>query len=200
VFRLGLTGSIATGKSFVLKTFEDLGTPVYSADAAVHDLYGDEAVAPVEALFPGVAPDGQIDRAELSRRLLADPRRLAALEEVVHPMVHEKMRQFLARAQMAGAALVVLEIPLLFETGAEYPFDAVVVTACAPEEQRRRALRRPGMTVEKLEAILARQMPQEEKKKRADFVIDTTGTFEHTRAQVVHVVDTIRAGLTKGDT
>lgn len=193
MFRLGLTGSIATGKSFVLKTLEEMGIPTYSADAAVHELYGNEATGPVESLFPGVVHDGKVDRGELSRRLLEAPGRIAELEAVVHPLVRDKMAQFLEAAERGGTDIAVLEVPLLFETGADYPVDAVAVTACSSGEQRIRALRRPGMTVEKFEAILARQMPQEEKRRRADFVIETGGTFEHTREQVERLVAGIRA-------
>lgn len=183
MFSLGLTGSIATGKSTALKIFGEQ-VPIYSADAAVHELYTGEAVAPVSAAFPGVVENGVINRQKLGQILVEHPQRLAALEKIVHPLVHQKMQQFLEKSQADGAELVVLEIPLLFETGYSYPIDAVAVTACSDEEQRRRALARPGMSVEKLETILARQMPQAEKKKKADFIISTDNGIEDTRAQI----------------
>jgi len=184
VITLGLTGSIATGKSTALAAFAELGLPVLSADALVHTLYRGRAVAPVEALFPGVAASGEIDREELGRRLVAAPERLAELEAVVHPLVRAEIAAFRREQEAAGASLVVLDIPLLFESGHDYGLDAVAVTVCDDDEQRRRALARPGMTVEKLDAILARQLPQDEKRRRADFVIDTNGPIGETAAQV----------------
>jgi dephospho-CoA kinase len=190
---LGLTGSIATGKSTVLKAFAALGIPALSADEVVHELYrGGEAVVRIEALFPGTAtPDGSVDRAELARRLVAAPRRLGELEAAVHPLVRERIAAFRAAAQEAGADLAVVDVPLLFESGYDYGFDAVAVTAVGEEEQRRRALARPGMTVEKLETILARQMPQAEKLGRADYVIDTSGSLAATDAQVAAIAAAI---------
>lgn len=188
MFRLGLTGSIATGKSTALKAFKDFGVPTYSADAAVHALYRGEAVAPLEVLFPGVTVDGEIDRAILGQRLVANPERFPELEAVVHPLVGKKMQEFLREAEENGAKLAVLDIPLLFETRTKYPVDAVAITVCSDEEQRRRALARPGMDVEKLQTILAQQMPQAEKKQRADFVIDTNGAIEESREQVKKII------------
>jgi dephospho-CoA kinase len=188
MLRLGLTGSIATGKSTTLRAFADLGVPVFSADEAVHELYAGEAVAPVEALFPGVVRDGVVDRNELSRRLLQHPDKLPQLEAVVHPLVRRRIAAFFAAAEAAGAPLAVVDIPLLFENGVDWGLDAVAVTTVDEAEQRRRTLARPGMTVEKLEAILARQMPQEEKKKRADYVFDTAGPIEATRQAVQEMV------------
>lgn len=192
MFRLGLTGSMATGKSFALSAFGELGLPTCSADAVVHRLYEGDAVEKVEALFPGVAVAGRVDRAELSRRLVAAPGRLAELEAVVHPLVRRDMLAFLAEAEAGGADIAVLEIPLLFESANAYPLDAVAVTVCEPAEQRRRALSREGMSGEKFEAILARQLPQDEKKRRADFVIDTAGSYDETRAQIRAIVERIR--------
>lgn len=189
MYRLGLTGSIATGKSTTLQAFADLGVPVFSADAAVHELYKGEAVAPVEALFPGVAPEGIVDRAELSRRLLQDPERLAALEAVVHPLVRRRIAAFFEEAENGGASLAVADIPLLFENGVDWGLDGVAVTVVDETEQRRRVLARPGMTVEKLEAILARQMPQGEKRRRADYVIDTSESIGETHEAVARLVD-----------
>ncbi|HEV7277859.1 MAG TPA: dephospho-CoA kinase [Devosiaceae bacterium] len=196
MYRLGLTGSIATGKSTTLQAFADLGAPVFSADEAVHQLYEGEAVAPVEALFPGVAPTGVIDRVELSRRLLQDPELLAALEAVVHPLVRRKIAAFFDEAEASGAPLAVADIPLLFENGVDWGLDGVAVTVVDEAEQRRRVLARPGMTVEKLEAILARQLPQGEKRRRADYVFDTSGTIGETRDAVAHLVDELTRDTT----
>jgi dephospho-CoA kinase len=182
--KLGLTGSIATGKSTVLAAFADLGVPVFSADQAVHELYAGEAVPEVERLFPGVGKTGVVDRQELSRRLVAAPQRLAELEALVHPMVRKRIAKFLAEAEAGGAKMAVVDIPLLFETGVDWGFDQVLVTAVDAAEQRRRALARPGMTGEKLDAILARQLPQAEKKRRADHVFDTGKPIDETRAEV----------------
>lgn len=190
---LGLTGSIATGKSTALTAFAALGIPVFSSDEAVHDLYqGGAAVEPIETLFAGVSDGGTVDRAELARRLVANPEQLRALEAIVHPLVRQRIRQFLAAAASAGAELAVLDIPLLFESGHDYGLDAVAVTKVTPEEQRRRALARPGMTVEKLETILARQLPQAEKIKRADYVIDTSGTIAESAAQAAAIAAALR--------
>ena len=186
--KLGLTGSIATGKSTVLAVFADLGVPVFSADQAVHELYAGEAVQEVERLFPGVGKTGVVDRQELSRRLIAAPQRLAELEALVHPMVRKRIAKFLAEAEAGGAKMAVVDIPLLFETGVDWGFDQVLVTAVDAAEQRRRALARPGMTGEKLDAILARQLPQAEKKRRADHVFDTGKPIDETRAEVLTYV------------
>ena len=193
MFRLGVTGSIATGKSTVLEALADFGARVSSADAIVHELYAGPAVAAVEGLFPGVAVEGAIDRGRLSAALAAEPGRLAELEALVHPMVRERIARFMDAAEADGAALAAVEVPLLFESGYDYGFDAVAVTVCDEAEQRRRALARPAMTVERLQSILARQMPQAEKKERADYVIDTTGPIEDTRRAVRAVVARIQA-------
>ena len=187
--KLGLTGSIATGKSTVLKMFAEMGVPVFSSDAAVHELYRGAAIAPVEALFPGVTSNGAIDRDELSKRVLGQPDKLKALESVVHPLVRERIAQFLRDAQSTGARLAIVDIPLLFEGGHDYGLDRVAVTAAEPATFKARALARPGMTVEKLDAILARQMPQDEKIKRADYVIYTDESLAQTRATVKAIVD-----------
>ena len=192
MFRLGLTGSIATGKSTVLEAFRDLGVPVYSADAAVAELYSGEAVAAVDALFPGVAVNGVIDRQLLAERLRLDPAGFARLEAVVHPLVQGRIGDFLASAEEAGYALAVVEVPLLYESGHDYGFDAVAVTHVDEDEQRRRALARPGMNVDKLDTIIARQLPQAEKKQRADYLIDTGTSIAETRAAVAALVDSIR--------
>jgi dephospho-CoA kinase len=194
MFRLGLTGSIATGKSTVLEAFKDLGVPVYSADAAVAELYAGEAVPAVEALFPGVAVDGMIDRQRLAERLRNDPSGFPKLEAVVHPLVRGRIGDFLASAEEAGYALAVVEVPLLYESGYDYGFDAIAVTHVEAAEQRRRALARPGMSGDKLDTMLARQMPQAEKKGRADYLIDTGTSIAETRAAVAALVDSIRTG------
>ena len=196
MLRLGLTGSIATGKSTVLNMLKQHGIPTFSSDEAVHELYAGEAVAPVETLFPGVGAGGSIDRAELSRRLLAEPARLKDLEAVVHPLVRQRIAKFLARSEASGADIAVVDIPLLYEGGHDWGLDAVIVTACDPAEQRRRALARPGMTDEKLDAILARQMPQEEKIRRADYVIDTTNSLEEVTKSVARLVNVWRKSAT----
>ena len=190
---LGLTGSIGMGKSTTTQLFAAEGAAVWDADAAVHRLYGPGggAVAPVEAAFPGVAgPDG-IDRAELGRRVHNDPAALARLEAIVHPLVGADRDAFLAAATEQGAALAVLDIPLLFETGLEDRFDAVVVVTAPEEVQRARVLARPGVTPATLDAILARQMPDADKRERADFLIDTADGLESARAQVRMVVDAV---------
>jgi dephospho-CoA kinase len=162
----------------------------------VHELYAGEAVEPVDRLFPGVGASGTIDRAELSRRLVAEPRRLAALEAVVHPLVRQRIKRFLAESEASGAAMAVVDIPLLFEGGHDWGLDAVIVTVVGEAEQRRRALERPGMTEEKLDAILARQMPQGEKRRRADYVIDTSKSIVETQKDVVALVKRLRTSVT----
>ncbi len=192
MLKLGLTGSIATGKSTVLKAFADLGIPTFSSDEAVHELYRGAAVAPVEAAFPGVAVAGIIDRDKLSRQLIGHPARLQQLEAIVHPLVRARIRDFLGTAAVVGEPMAVVDIPLLFENGVDWGLDAIIVTIVDAAEQRRRALARPGMTVEKLEAILARQLPQAEKVKRATYIIDTSDTIEATREAVARLVQRLR--------
>ena len=167
MWRIGITGSIATGKSTVLKAFADLGVPVFSADEAVAELYQGEAVAPVEALFPGVSSNGRINRVALSQRLAADPTGFKRLEAVVHPLVRARIARFMDEAEAAGHALAVVEVPLLFESGYDYGFDAIGVTWVDEAIQRQRALSRPGMSGEKLDTLLARQLPQGDKTARA---------------------------------
>lgn len=192
MLKLGLTGSIATGKSTVLTAFADLGVPTFSSDEAVHELYRGAAVAPVEAAFPGVTVDGVIDREKLSRQLLGRPARLRQLEAIVHPLVRERISAFLTDAAASGGELAVVDIPLLFENGVDWGLDAIIVTTVDEAEQRRRALARPGMTVEKLDAILARQLPQAEKVKRATYIIDTSSTIAATRQTVAELVQRLR--------
>lgn len=193
MWRIGMTGSIATGKSTVLKAFADRGVRVFSADEAVAELYQGEAVAPVEALFPGVSRDGVIDRNLLSQQLAADSTGFPRLEAVVHPLVRARIAKFMDDAQSAGAALAVVEVPLLFESGYDYGFDAIAVTWVDDAIQRQRALARPGMTVEKLETILARQMPQDQKKARATYLFDTGMPRHETGDMVTALVAAITA-------
>jgi len=194
--KLGLTGSIATGKSTVLRAFADLGVPTFSSDDYVHELYRGAAVAPVEAAFPGVTANGGIDREKLSRQVVGHRERIRQLEGIVHPLVRAGIAAFLAQAEAHGAPLAVVDIPLLFENGVDWGFDGVIVTAVDEAEQRRRALARPGMTVDKLDAILARQMPQAEKVKRATYIFDTSTSIEATRAAVAALVDKLRDSKT----
>jgi dephospho-CoA kinase len=185
---LGLTGSIGMGKSTTTRMFAEMGVPVNDADAVVHALYQDEAVAPIGAAFPGAAKAGIIDRAELSRQLANDPSLFKTLEAIVHPLVREKERAFLDRHRAAGAPLVVLDIPLLFETKGESRVDAVAVVTCDPEIQKERVLKRPGMTEEKFALILSRQVPDHEKRAKADYLIDTGHGFDSARGQVAAIV------------
>ena len=190
--RIGITGSMATGKSTLLAAFAAQGVPVFSADQAVAELYAGEAVGQVEALFPGVARGGIIDRQELSRRLNADPSGFQRLEAIVHPLVRAKISRFLDAAQRDGHFAAAVEVPLLFESGHDYGFDAIAVTFCDDAIQRQRILARPGMTVEKMESLLARQMPQAEKKKRATWTFDTAQSRETIEAQVADLVADLR--------
>jgi dephospho-CoA kinase len=181
---LGLTGSAAMGKSATAKMFADEGVPVFDADAAVHALYTGAAVAPVGAAFPGVVVGGRIDRDSLAANVLNNPDALKKLESIVHPLVRAEQDNFRAEAEQKGAPLVVLDIPLLFETGGDARVDATVVVTAPAEVQRSRLLERPGMTAEKIEGMLARQMSDSEKRRRADFVIDTSRGFDAARAEV----------------
>lgn len=196
---VGLTGSIGMGKSTTARLFAEEGTPVYDADAAVHQLYarGGAAVAPLEEEFGDVVVDGAVDRERLSAKVVGDPAAMKRLEAIVHPLVGASRVGFFEAAQAAGADIVVLDIPLLFETGGEKAMAAVVVVSAPAEMQRERVLARPGMTAEKFEAILARQTPDAEKRARADFVIDTSQGVEHARDQVREVLATLRSGWTR---
>jgi dephospho-CoA kinase len=181
---LGLTGSIGMGKSTTASLFAEAGVPVYDADAAVHRLYEGEAVAAIEAAFPGTTADGKVDRTRLSARVVYDPAAIKRLEEIVHPMLGASRQKFLHDAEQSGAAVAVVDIPLLFETGGEKRVDAVVVVTTSAEVQRARILARPNMTEDKLQAILARQLPDAEKRKRAHFVVDTSHGLDPVRAQI----------------
>ena len=193
---VGLTGSIGMGKSTTAAMFAAEGVPVYDADAEVHALYakGGAAVEPLEAAFPGVVVDGAVDRAKLSHYVVGKPDALKRLEAIVHPLVGESRVGFFQDAVAAGADIVILDIPLLFETGGETRMDAVVVVTAPADLQRQRVLARPGMDEAKLDAILARQMADAEKRARAHFVIDTSLGLEHARIQVRDVLARLRSG------
>jgi dephospho-CoA kinase len=181
---LGLTGSIGMGKSTTAKLFAEAGVPVYDADAAVHELYEGEAVAAIEAAFPGTTGNGRVDRNQLSARVVHDSAAMRRLEEIVHPMLGASRLKFLQDAEASGAQVAVVDVPLLFETGGEKRVDAVVVVTTTPQIQRERILARPNMTSEKLVAILARQIPDAEKRKRAHFVVDTSHGLDPVRARI----------------
>ena len=183
MFVLGLTGSIAMGKSTTARLFAEEGVPVYDADAAVHRLYEGEAAPAIEEAFPGSTRDGKVDRAALSQHIVGNAEKLKFLENIVHPLVGQVRDAFLADAKAAGAKVAVLDIPLLFETGGESRVDAVVVVSAPAEMQRARMLER-GIPADRLDGLLARQMPDAEKRRRADFVVDTSGGIESARTQV----------------
>jgi dephospho-CoA kinase len=188
MFVLGLTGSIGMGKTTTARLFAEAGVPVHDADATVHRLYESEAVAPIEAAFPGTTEAGKVDRQKLAQRVLGDTRALQQLEAIVHPLVRAAETQFLEKAEADGAPVAVLDIPLLLETGAEARVDAVLVVSAPAEVQQKRAFERPGMTAEKLQQILARQMPDAEKRTRADFVVDSSQGIESARTQVQSIL------------
>jgi len=188
MFILGLTGSLGMGKSTTARFFAEEGVPVHDADADVHRLYEGEAAPQIEAAFPGTTKNGKIDRDELAKRVLRDAAAIKRLEAIVHPLVQAARERFLKEAAKAGAPVAVLDIPLLFETGGEKGCDAVVVVTAPAEQQRLRAFERPGMTEDKLAAILAKQVPDAEKRARADFVVDTGQGFAHARAQVREIL------------
>jgi len=183
-FVLCLTGSLGMGKSRTAQFFAEAGVPVHDSDAVVHALYEGEAVPAIERAFPGATAGGKVDRAKLANTVLGDDSALARLEAIVHPLVGAARDKFLAEAQARGAPVVLLDIPLLFETGTQHGCDAVVVVSAPPEIQRRRAFERPGMTEKKFTALLAKQMPDAEKRRRADFIVDSSQSFDHARAQV----------------
>ena len=184
MFILGLTGSIGMGKSTTANFFREAGVPVHDSDAVVHRLYEGEAVGPVEAAFPGVTVAGKIDRGKLAERLVGRPEAIRQLESIVHPLVRTVSDRFIGENEARGARVIVLDIPLLFETGRDNKVDAVVVVSAPADVQRVRVLRRPGMTAEKLDALLARQMSDAEKRARAHFVVDSSRSFDSARAQV----------------
>jgi dephospho-CoA kinase len=186
---LGLTGSIGMGKSTTAKLFAEAGVPVYDADAAVHLLYEGEAVAAIEAAFPGTTANGKVDRNKLSASVVQDPSAMRRLEQIVHPMLGASRQKFLDEAERSGAPVAVVDVPLLFETRGEGRVDAVVVVTTSPEIQRERILARPNMTDEKLDAILARQMPDAEKRRRANFVVDTSHGLDPVRMRIRDILD-----------
>jgi dephospho-CoA kinase len=190
-FVLCVTGSLGMGKTTAARFFAEAGVPVHDSDAAVHALYEGEAVAAIEQAFPGSTSGGKVDRAKLAALVLDDRAALTRLEAIVHPLVSASADRFVAEAQAVGAAVVVLDIPLLFEAGLQCRCDAVVVVSAPPEIQRQRALDRPGMTEEKFAAILGKQMPDSEKRKRADFVLDSSGSFDYARRQVGDILRTV---------
>ena len=186
---LGLTGSIGMGKSTTAKLFAEAGVPVYAADATVHMLYEGDAVPVIEAAFPGTTAEGKVDRARLSARVVHDPAAIKQLEQIVHPMLGASRQKFLQEAEQSGAPVAVVDVPLLFETGGEKRVDAVVVVTTTPEIQRQRVLARDNMTGEMLDAILARQLPDAEKRKRADFVVDTSHGLDPVRARIRDILN-----------
>ncbi len=192
MIRLGLTGSIGMGKSTTAEMVRAFGAPVHDADATVHALYRGAAVAPIEAAFPGTTLDGAVDRTRLGARVLGDAAALATLEAIVHPLVRAAEVAFLDRARAEGRRLVVLDVPLLFETGARDRVDAVVLVTAPAEVQRARVLARPGMTAEKLEQILARQMSDADKRRRSHFLVDTSRGLAAARVQVEAVLRACR--------
>jgi dephospho-CoA kinase len=187
MFVIGLTGSIAMGKTTTARLFADEGVPVHDADAAVHKLYAGEAAGLIEVAFPGSTRNGTVDRVQLGKQVTGDPTALRRLEEIVHPLVRNAERKFLRDAEIAGAPIVVLDVPLLFETGGDGRVDATVVVSASAEMQRERVLER-GVSLERLEALLGRQMPDAEKRRRADFVVDSGQGVEHARAQVRQIL------------
>jgi dephospho-CoA kinase len=191
---IGLTGSIGMGKSTTAAMFREAGVPVYDADAAVHDLYdeGGAAVGPVGEAFPGVVKAGRVDREALRQAVLGDPAALKRLNAIVHPLVGRDRVGFFQKAEAEGADMVVLDIPLLFETGGHANVDAVVVVSAPAEMQRERVLARPGMTSERLDAILAQQLADAEKRAQAHFVVDTSRGLERAREQVAEIIATMR--------
>ena len=181
---LGLTGSIGMGKSTTAKLFAEAGVPVYDADATVHKVYESEAVGPIEAAFPDTTADGKVDRAKLSAKVVHDSAAMRRLEEIVHPMLRAYHQKFLDDAEKSGAPVAVIDVPLLFETGGDKRVDAVVVVTTSPDIQRERILARGTMSHEALDAILARQMPDAEKRKRADFLVDTSHGLDPVRTRI----------------
>jgi dephospho-CoA kinase len=191
MFVLGLTGSLGMGKSTTAGFFAEAGVPVHDADAAVHRLYQGRAAPLIEAAFPGTTAAGKVDRQKLATRVVDDPAALKRLEAIVHPLVREDELRFLAEAKASGAKIALLDIPLLYETGGDRRVDAVVVVSAPAAVQRARILARPGMTAERFEGLLARQMPDADKRRRADFIVDSSQGFEAARAQVRAILDAV---------
>lgn len=181
---LGLTGSMGMGKSTTAKLFAEAGVPVYDADATVHKVYEGEAAPAIEAAFPGTTVGGKVDRSKLSAKVVGDPEAIRRLEAIVHPMLRSYHQDFLDKAAQSGVPVAVVDVPLLFETGGDKRVDAVVVVSTSPEIQRQRILARGTMTEEALDALLAWQMPDAEKRARADFVVDTSNGLDPVRARI----------------
>lgn len=194
---LGLTGSLGMGKSTCAALFAEKGVAIFDADATVHGLYRGAAALHVEAAFPGTMVDGVIDRGELGKRVIGNPSAIARLEAIVHPMVREAENSFRANAAKNGCRTILLDIPLLLERGGEDRFDVVIVVSTTAEIQKARALSRPGMSEERFSAILAKQMPDKEKRRRAHFIIDTGGEIADTNRQVGDVMRSL-AGMAAG--
>ena len=188
---LGLTGSIGMGKSTTAKLFAEAGVPVYDADATVHRIYQGEAAPVIEAAFPGTTVGGKVDRSLLSARVVHDPAAIRRLEDIVHPLLRTHHQTFLDEAERSGATVAVVDVPLLFETGGDKRVDAVVVVTTSPETQRQRILERGTMTSEALDGLLARQMPDAEKRKRADFVVDTSYGLDPVRERIRDILDQV---------
>ena len=186
---LGLTGSIGMGKSTTAKLFAEAGVPVYDADATVHKIYEGEAVPAIEAAFPGTTADGKVDRAKLAAKVVHEPAAMKQLEAIVHPMLRAYHQKFLDDAEKSGATVAVVDVPLLFETGGDKRVDAVVVVTTSSENQRERILARGTMTSEALDSILARQMPDAEKRRRADFIVDTSHGLDPVRERIRDILD-----------
>jgi dephospho-CoA kinase len=192
MIRLGLTGSIGMGKSTTSQMFRDRGVPIIDADAIVHDLYRGEAVAPIEAAFPGTTVGGVVDRTRLADRLAQDPKSFKTLEAIVHPLVRRKEQEIIERLREEDAPVVVLDIPLLFENHGEARVDKVVVVTADSAVQKARVMARPGMTEGKYQMILSRQVPDSEKRRRADFLIDTGLGLEHARRRVDDILEQLK--------
>ena len=190
---VGLTGSIGMGKSTTADMFRTAGIPVNNADDVVHALYANEAVPLVDKAFPGAVVSGVVDRQILSRQLALNPDQFKTLEQIVHPLVRAKEVEFVANARKQGADIVVLDIPLLFETGDLSRIDKIIVVTCSPEMQRERVLARPNMTEDKFQMILSRQVPDVEKRAKADYIIDTGKGLDSARSQVEDIIKNLRA-------
>jgi dephospho-CoA kinase len=190
-FILCLTGSLGMGKSRTASFFTEQGVPVYDSDATVHTLYAGEAAPLIESAFPGTTSDGQVDRTKLAACVVGDSAAMARLEAIVHPLVAKARDAFIIQAQARAAPVVLLDVPLLFETGGERHCDAVVVVSAPLDVQRRRAFERPGMSEEKFDALVGKQVPDAEKRRRADFVVDSSQSYDHARAQVRDILTAI---------
>lgn len=199
MLKIGLTGSIGMGKSTTARLFAEAGIAVNDSDAVVHDLYAGEAVQPVEAAFPGATKNGVVDRQELGRQLARMPDGFKKLEAIVHPLVRERELEFIEDQRQQGAEMLLLDIPLLFETGAEKRVDVVVVVSTNPQIQRERVLARANMTADKFNMILSRQTPDSEKRARADYVVDSAHGIEAARAEVVAIIADLKKRIARGD-